>query len=69
MRHLHGTIAAQFAHKKAGTGGGYSYVGIYGWSTNSCVEYFIVDDSFNGMPVNPGNTTNQGTVDIDGGRM
>jgi hypothetical protein len=63
----YGTITAQMAYKRTGTGGGYSYVGIYGWSTNPCVEYYIVDDSFNGMPVNPGNTTNKGTVDIDGG--
>lgn len=63
----YGTIAAQYAYKKTGTGGGYSYIGIYGWSTNPCVEWYIVDDSFNGMPVNPGNTTNKGTVKIDGG--
>jgi len=62
----YGTITAQFAYKKTGTGGGYSYIGIYGWSTNPCVEWYIVDDSFNGMPVNPGNTTNKGTVKIDG---
>jgi len=63
----YGTISAQFASKKSGSGGGYSYIGIYGWSTSPCVEFYIVDDSFNGMPVNPGNTTNKGTVNIDGG--
>jgi len=63
----YGTISAQFAYKKTGTGGGYSYIGIYGWSSNPCVEWYIVDDSYNGMPVNPGNTTNKGTVKIDGG--
>lgn len=63
----YGTITAQFAYKKTGTGGGYSYIGIYGWSTNPCVEWYIVDDSFNGMPVNPGSTTNKGTVKIDDG--
>jgi hypothetical protein len=63
----YGTITAQFAYKKTGTGGGYSYIGIYGWSTNPCVEWYIVDDSFNGMPVNPGNTSNKGTVKIDDG--
>jgi endo-1,4-beta-xylanase len=62
----YGTISADFAYKKTGTGGGYSYIGIYGWSTNPCVEWYIVDDSYNGMPVNPGNTTNKGTVKIDG---
>jgi endo-1,4-beta-xylanase len=63
----YGTISAQLAYKKTGSGGGYSYIGIYGWSTNPCVEWYIVDDSYNGMPVNPGNTTNKGTVNIDGG--
>ena len=63
----YGAITADFAYKKTGSGGGYSYIGIYGWSTNPCVEWYIVDDSFNGMPVNPGNTSNKGTVKIDGG--
>ena len=63
----YGTITAQFAYTKTGTAGGYSYIGIYGWSTNPCVEWYIVDDSFNKMPVNPGSTTNKGTVTIDGG--
>jgi endo-1,4-beta-xylanase len=62
-----GTITAQFAYTKTGTGGGYSYIGIYGWSTNPCVEYYIVDDSYNTMPVNPGNDTNKGTLSVDGG--
>lgn len=62
-----GTITAQFAEAKTGTAGGFSYVGIYGWSTTPCIEYYILDDSFNRMPVNPGNTTNKGTATIDGG--
>lgn len=63
----YGTITAQFAYTKTGSAGGYSYIGIYGWSNNPCVEWYIVDDSFNKMPVNPGSTTNKGTVTIDGG--
>ncbi len=63
----YGTISAQFVEKKSGSGGGYSYIGIYGWSVSPCVEFYIVEDSYNQMPVNPGNTTNKGTVDIDGG--
>jgi endo-1,4-beta-xylanase len=62
-----GTITAQFAAKKSGTAGGYSYIGIYGWSVSPCVEWYIVDDSYNKMPVNPGSTTNMGTATIDGG--
>jgi endo-1,4-beta-xylanase len=63
----YGTITAQFNSKKTGTGGGYSYIGVYGWSVSPCVEFYIVDDSFNKMPVNPGSTTNKGTAMIDGG--
>ncbi len=62
-----GTVTAQFAETKTGNAGGYSYIGIYGWSVNPCIEWYIVDDSFNTMPVNPGSTTNKGTVTIDGG--
>ncbi len=62
-----GTITAQFAETRTGTGGGYSYIGIYGWSTNPCVEYYIIDDSYSTMPVNPGNDTNKGPAAIDGG--
>jgi len=50
----YGTITSAITPiRKTGTGGGYSYIGIYGWSTNPCIEWYIVDDSFNGMPVNP----------------
>ena len=64
----YGTITAQFNYKKSGSAGGYSYIGMYGWSVSPCVEWYIVDDSYNGMPFNPGNTTNKGTATIDGGK-
>jgi hypothetical protein len=63
----YGTITAQYAFKKTGTGGGYSYIGIYGWSTNPCIEYYIIDDSYGTMPFNPWNATSRGTpTSIDG---
>jgi endo-1,4-beta-xylanase len=62
-----GEIKAQFVSRKTGTAGGYSYIGMYGWTTNPCVEWYVVDDSYNNMPINPGNTTNEGDVNIDGG--
>jgi hypothetical protein len=62
-----GTITAQFVSRKTGSAGGYSYVGMYGWTTNPCVEWYVVDDSYNTMPINPGNTTNRGERTIDGG--
>lgn len=62
----YGTMTAQFTFKKTGTGGGYSYVGAYGWSTNPCVEWYIIDDSFNAFPFNAYNATQMGTITIDG---
>jgi endo-1,4-beta-xylanase len=62
-----GTVTAQFTETKSGGAGNYSYIGIYGWSVNPCIEWYIVDDSYNKMPVNPGSTTNKGTAMIDGG--
>ena len=61
-----GTVTAQYTETKTGSAGGYSYIGIYGWSVNPCVEWYIVDDSFNNLPFNPGGTS-KGTVTIDGG--
>ena len=63
----YGAITAQFAYEKAGTGGDYSYIGIYGSFVNPCVEYYIVDDSYDKMPIKAYNASNKGTVDIDGG--
>ena len=63
----HGNIIAQFVSRKSGTAGGFSFIGMYGWTVDPCIEWYIVDDSYNTMPVNPGNTTNMGTVEIDGG--
>lgn len=62
-----GTITAQFVARKSGTAGGYSYVGMYGWTNDPCVEWYVVEDSYNNMPINPGNTNNEGQVEIDGG--
>jgi hypothetical protein len=60
----YGAFSADFAETKTGTGGGYSYVGIYGWSVNPLHEYYIIDDWFGSKP-NPG--TKVGSVTVDGG--
>lgn len=62
-----GTITAQFVANKSGSAGGYSYIGMYGWSNDPCIEWYVVEDSYNGMPFNPGMTTVMDEVDIDGG--
>jgi len=62
-----GTISAEFAETHGGSASGVSYIGVYGWTMDPCIEFYIVEDSFDAMPLNLGSTTNKGTVDIDGG--
>lgn len=35
-----------FRHSKTGSAGGYSFLGIHGWTLNPLAEFFIVDDWF-----------------------
>jgi len=67
----YGTIEANYVWNKAagsnpGVAGNYSYLGVYGWSNNPCVEWYIVEDSFHAMPFNTGDPP-VGTTEIDGG--
>ena len=59
-----GTLSSDFSETKTGSGGGFSYIGIYGWSENPLIEYYIIDDWFGSRPV-PG--TKKGTITVDGG--
>jgi endo-1,4-beta-xylanase len=45
----YGTITANYVEKKSGTAGGFSMIGIYGWMHNPCIEYYINEDSWNGL--------------------
>jgi endo-1,4-beta-xylanase len=45
----YGTITAQFVEKKSGTAGGFSMIGMYGWMHSPCVEWYINEDSWNGL--------------------
>jgi len=42
----YGTIVAQFVESKTGTAGGYSSIGMYGWTHSPCVEWYINEDAF-----------------------
>ena len=45
----YGTISAQFVEIKSGTAGGFSMIGMYGWMHSPCVEWYINEDSYNGL--------------------
>jgi endo-1,4-beta-xylanase len=45
----YGTILAQFVEVKSGTAGGFSMIGMYGWMHNPCIEWYINEDSYNGL--------------------
>jgi endo-1,4-beta-xylanase len=67
----YGTFTAQFSEKKTGSSGGqWSYIGIYGWSNNPCIEWYIIDDSYSKMPINPGNCSNMknSPLSVDDGK-
>lgn len=59
----YGKIVAQFAESKSGSAGGFSSVGMYGWLQNPCVEWYVIDDSFETMPTSKSSVT----ATIDGG--
>jgi len=57
----YGTILAQYVEKKSGTAGGFSSIGIYGWTHSPCVEWYINEDAYNGL-----NPRGNATATIDG---
>jgi hypothetical protein len=59
----YGKILAEFVETKKGTDGGYSFIGVYGWTHNPCTEWYIVEDSYNAMPI----MQSPLTATIDGG--
>ena len=63
-------IIADYNFTKTGNGGGYSYIGIYGWARNPLVEYYVVENGFWTSPPNGGSiggTSKNSTLTIDGG--
>jgi len=67
-------IYADFNYTRSGngTGGGYSYIGIYGWTWDPMMEWYIIDDWFGSEQLGPntfcnGNCQPVGTFEMDGG--
>ena len=60
-----GPIDAYFNWKKSGSAGGYNYIGIYGWTVDPLVEYYIVDDWYNKPGAYLGQKKGEFTVDGD----
>ena len=61
-----GEIGADMAFSKQGSAGGFSFIGIYGWSTSPLVEYYIVEDSFGNGPAQPFGGQLRGNFTVDG---
>jgi hypothetical protein len=61
-----GNIGADLQFAKSGSGGNYSFIGIYGWSNNPLVEYYIVEDSFGNGAATPFGTQQRGQFNVDG---
>jgi hypothetical protein len=59
-----------FTRSDNGTGGSYSYIGIYGWSKNPMIEWYIVDDWFGYGIIGPstmgGGASKKGEFTVDG---
>jgi hypothetical protein len=62
----YGTISADYAYTKSGSAGGYSYIGIYGWSNNPLIEYYIVDDWYGSGPPPTAGGALKGSFTMDG---
>ena len=61
-----GPIDAYYKWSHQGSAGGYNYIGIYGWTVDPLVEYYIVDDWFNKPGANLlGQRKGEFTVDGD----
>ena len=63
-----GTFTADVAFQRSGTsGGGLAYYGIYGWTVDPLVEFYIMEDWDNWRPqAGSGGHEGKGTINVDG---
>nr|AGS52477.1 xylanase [uncultured bacterium contig00193] len=64
----YGDLYCDYAFTKSGTGGGFSYIGIYGWSKSPLMEYYIVEDTFGGQLGKPYDCDYKGEITVDGAK-
>jgi endo-1,4-beta-xylanase len=68
----YGNVFCDYKYERSpnGTGGNFSYIGIYGWSRNPLIEYYIVEDWFANGVIGPGamggGATKKGEFEVDG---
>jgi hypothetical protein len=60
-----GEVGADIRFTRQGSAG-FSFIGIYGWTVNPLIEYYIVEDSFGNGPAQPANTGLRGNFSMDG---
>ncbi|MEO8177386.1 MAG: glycoside hydrolase family 11 protein [Deltaproteobacteria bacterium] len=63
-----GELGADLAFTRQGSAGGFSFIGIYGWTVTPLIEYYIVEDSFGNGPAQPFATQLRGNFTVDGAR-
>jgi len=60
----------EFTRSDNGTAGDYSYLGIYGWSRNPMIEWYIVEDWYGSGIIRPSNmgggASKKGEFTVDG---
>ncbi|HLV30124.1 MAG TPA: glycoside hydrolase family 11 protein [Chitinispirillaceae bacterium] len=63
-----GTFTADVAFQKSGIqGDGLAYYGIYGWTVDPLVEFYVMEDWENWRPhAGDGNHNSKGTINVDG---
>jgi hypothetical protein len=61
-----GELGADLKFTRQGSAGGFSFIGIYGWTVDPLIEYYIVEDSFGNGPALPFNTQQRGSFNVDG---
>jgi hypothetical protein len=60
-----GTISADYAYTKTGVSNTTAFIGIYGWTVNPLVEFYIVEEWIGWNPAS--NATKVGSLTVDGG--